>query len=371
MNRPAPLTALTTVLSVAVALLLCGLLILTTGYSPTAAARAIVDGSLADAAALTSTLLYAAPLLLVAVGSCVSARAGVFNIGQEGQVLIGAFAGAWFALRLAITGPAMVVIMLLGATAGGALWAWLSALMYRWRGVNVVVSTLLMVFVAQQLVGFATSQAWFLQQSKGDKAIVTAQSNQIPAAARLGSIGQYPNLMINLGLILAVIATVAVAVLLAHSRWGFRISLTGLSPTAARHAGVRTGLVAGLALVTSGAFSGLAGALMLASPIGSYRLQSGVSSNVGWDGLLVALVARNQPWLCVPVALVFGMLRSGGNFLSATGVPYYLVDVVKSLLVLALVIPPVLTTLIRARADRRRAGAAGGTRRPVSLEVSA
>ncbi|GAB6897285.1 ABC transporter permease [Kineosporia succinea] len=319
-------------------LLLSALIVQATGHSPDSALEAVFRGALADGPALTSTLLATAPLLLVAVGSCLAARAGVFTIGQEGQVLIGCFTGAWFALRLAIDGPLLLVVTLLGAAAGGALWAGLSALMHRWRGVNIVVSTLLMVFVAQQVVAFSVGQAWFLQQSKGDKAVVAPQSNQLPLPARLPSFGEYPSLVVNLGLVLALALTVVSAVVLARTRWGFRLTLTGLSPAAARHSGVRVTRVTSLALVVSGAFSGLAGALMLASPIGTYRLQPGMSAGVGWDGLLVALVARGNPWTCVPVALGFGALRAGGSFLSATGVPFFLVDVIKALVVLALVV---------------------------------
>ena len=363
------LTAAGTVVSLALALGLSALLLATTGYSPPDALRAILDGSLGDATALTSTLLYTAPLLLVAVGSAVCARAGVFSIGQEGQVLIGCFTGAWIALRLALTGPLMLVLVLVAAAAGGAFWAWLSSLMYRWRGVSIVVSTLLLVFVAQQLIAFSVGQAWFLQQSKGDKAVVAPRSNQIPAAARLGSIGEYPHVMVNLGLVLAVTLMLLVAFMTARTAWGFRLRLAGLSPAAAQHAGVRTGRVTSLALVISGAFAGLAGALMLASPVGTYRLQPGISATVGWDGLLVALIARNKPLLCAPVALLFGALRAGGGFLSATGVPFYLVDVVKSLLVLALVVPPVVAGRLERRRDRRRLASSAISQRPVPQEV--
>jgi simple sugar transport system permease protein len=89
--------------------------------------------------------------------------------------------------------------------------------------------------------------------------------------------------------------------------------------------------------------------VLVASPIGSNRLQPGTSINVGWDGLLVALIARNRPALCVPAALLFAILRAGGDFLAATGVPSYLADVVKALLVLALVAPSVLVAAIRSR----------------------
>jgi simple sugar transport system permease protein len=112
---------------------------------------------------------------------------------------------------------------------------------------------------------------------------------------------------------------------------------------------VRVAAIGGLSLAISGAFAGLAGAVLLASPISTNRLQPGISVNVGWDGLLVALIARNRPGLCVPAALLFAVLRAGGDFLAATGVPSYLADVVKALLVLALVAPGVMAAALRRR----------------------
>jgi general nucleoside transport system permease protein len=343
-----------TVLSVLLALGLSAALMVATGFSPGAAGKAIFTGSLGSASAISSTLLYTAPLLLIAVGTAVCSRAGVFNIGQEGQVLIGALAGAWVGLRLAVPGPMLAVSVLLAAALGGGLWAALSALMFRWRGVNIVVSTLLMTFIAAQLINFSVLMPWFLQQSRGNKLVVAAQSNQLPSSALLGSIGQYPNLQFNAGLLIAVGLAVGTQVALAGTRWGFRLKIVGLSPGAARHAGIRVARVSSLALMLSGAFSGLAGAVLLASPISTNRLQPGMSSGLGWDGLLVALVARNRPMLCLPVAFLFGVLRAGGNFLAATGVPFYLVDVVKALLVLALVVPPVAADLIVRHRGRRR-----------------
>ncbi|MEU6034443.1 ABC transporter permease [Actinomadura sp. NPDC047616] len=359
-------TAGVTVLAVAVALALSSLLVAVTGGSPADAVEALLRGSVADRTAWSSTLLYAAPLLLVAVGTCLSVRAGVFNLGQEGQVLIGALAGAWVGLRLAVPGPALLLLVLAAAALAGGAWAGLSSLMHRLRGVNVVVSTLLMTFLAQQLVAYAVNTPWLLQETRLGNATVSPQSNKIQDGALLGSFGQYPGLQINGGLILALVAAVVAAVVIARTRWGFRLTMLGLNPRAARHAGVRVAALGGTALALSGAFAGLAGAVLLASPVGTNRLQPGISNNIGWDGLLVALVARNRPVAAIPVALLFGVLRSGGGFLAATGVPSYLVDVVKSLLVLAFVIPPVVVAALRGRASRR---AARATAAPVREEV--
>ncbi|WFE55361.1 ABC transporter permease [Micromonospora sp. WMMD712] len=351
--------AAATAATVAVALALSALLIAVTGGSPTASAKAMYQGSMASPAAWSTSLLYVAPLLLVAVGACVSARSGFFNIGQEGQVLIGALFGAWAGLRLALPGPLLVVTVLAAAGVGAGAWAGLSALMYRFRGVNVVVSTMLMTFLAQQLVSFAVNTPWLLQESRLGRGTLSPQSNPLPEGARIDSLGEYPNLQINGGLVLAVVVAVVFSLALARTRWGFRLTMTGLSPAAARHAGVRVGALGGMALAISGGLAGLAGALLLASPVGTNRLQPGMSLNIGWDGLLVALVARNNPLLAVPVAVLFGVLRAGGSFLAATGVPPFLVDVVKALLVLAFVAPPVVIGMLRKR--RRADGPATTT----------
>lgn len=366
------LTAGLMVLAVAAALGLSSVLIAATGGSPVDSIRALWDGSVADRTAWTGTLLNTAPLLLVAVGACVSARSGTFNIGQEGQVLVGALAGAWAGLRLALHGPLLLVVVMVAAALGGGVWAGLSALMLRIRGVNVVVSTLLMTFVAQQLVTYAVSTSWFLQESAvGSSAIARSESNPIPADAQLRTFGQYPGLQLNTGLIVAVVAALVVALLLARTRWGFRLTMLGLNPLAARHAGVRVVALGGLALAISGAFAGLAGGVLLASPIGSNRLQAGVSDNIGWDGLLVALIARSRPLVAVPVALLFGILRSGGDFLAATGIPSYLVDVAKSLLVLAFVAPSVLVAMLERRRTAARASTLTANPLPTRQEVAA
>ncbi|MDO1485115.1 ABC transporter permease [Rhodococcus rhodochrous] len=337
-----------TTLAVAVALLLSTLLVAATGGSPSAVAAAIVRGSLGDSAAWTQTLLATAPLLLVALGACIASRAGVFNIGQEGQVLLGAMGGTFIALRL--PGPPLLVIpvsLLAGAALGGLLAA-VSALLYRIRQVNIVVSTLLLSFVAVQVVSFAVSTPWLLQEPRGSaNATAAAQSALIPADYRMPAFGQSPGLSIGLGLVLALVATVAVWALLSRSTLGFRLDMIGLNPVTARHAGVRVALIGTGALVASGAFAGLAGAVIVESS--AFRLQPAVSNNYGWDGLLVALIARNRPLVAIPVALAFGALRTGSNFLAATGVPIYLVNVVQSLLVLAFVIAPAITAVLERR----------------------
>jgi general nucleoside transport system permease protein len=351
--------------AVLVAAILSATLIATTGGRPFDALNAIYQGSIGSPAAWTTTLLTVAPLLVVALGSCISSRSGIFNIGQEGQVLIGAMAAAAVTLRLSLAGPALLGLAMIAAALAGGAWAALSAVMHRLRGVNIVVSTLLMTFVAQQLSSFAVNTPWLLQETRVGYATPSAESNPIPDGAHLGSVGHYPGLQLNVGLLIALVLTVIVAVAMARTRWGFQLKMIGLNPLTARHAGVRVAALSASALALSGGFAGVAGAVLVTSPIGNYRLEPGVSGNVGWDGLLVALVARNRPAAAVPFAVLFGVLRSGGNFVAAIGVPSFLVDVVKGLLVLAFVAPPALANVLDHHAARTKA-ARSATARPTA-----
>ena len=138
--------------------------------------------------------------------------------------------------------------------------------------------------------------------------------------------------------------------MLHRSVWGFRLSVLGRNARTAQRTGVSVVRSGAAALAIGGAMAGLAGAAMLAGGTANYRYTPGFANNVGWEGLLVALVARNRPLVCIPVALVFAALRTGSGFLAATGVERSIVDVVRALLVLALLVPPAVAAIRRRRA---------------------
>lgn len=352
--RPRARTAAAYAASLAAALGLALAVVALGGHPPADTLLALYQGSLEGGASLGQTVDEAVPLLLVAVGAIVSTRAGLFNIGQEGQLLIGATAGTAVALFVPGPGPLVLTLALAAAALGGALWAGIPAALHLWRGVDVVIAGLLLVFVAAQLVSYAVNRDFLLQEHAAPGQILAPRSDPIPEAARLPRLGAYPDFNVGAGVLVAAAVTAAVVVLLRYGTWGFRLRVYGLNRTAARRAGIRAGWAGGGALLLSGGCAGLAGGVMLTG--GAYRLQPGLADNVGWEGLLVALVARDRPLLAVPVALFFGALRAGGGFLAATGVPRYLVSVVTALLVLATVLPAAYAEL---RARRRRAGGGG------------
>jgi simple sugar transport system permease protein len=345
--------------AIVVALALGGFIVSITGGSVGETIEAMLDGAIRRQGSLGETIDQATPIMIVALGTTVAFRAGLINLGQEGQLLIGATLATAVAVK--ISGPPgwfMVVLALVASVVGGGMWAAIPAVLRSWRRVSEVLSTLLLVFVAMQITSLAVSREYLLRQHaplgpSDEELNRNIVSDRVPDSVHLGSIELFAN-RFNIGIVFALVAAVALTVLLFHTDWGFKLRMLGLNPAVAHRAGVRSGRTGGWALMISGALAGLAGGVMLVGR--DFQLTPGFSNNVGWEGLLVALVARNRPGVVVVVALFFGMLRSGGGFLAATGVERVIVNVVQGLLVVALLLPPLYADVRRGR-RRELAGA--------------
>jgi simple sugar transport system permease protein len=260
---------------------------------------------------------------------------------------------AWVGLKMPGPGPFLVLLGLaMGFFAGGG-YAALAAYMKIKRGVPEVISTLLLVFIALQIVGFAVTTQWVLRDNDPNRPTRAVTSASLPDDTHLPELELFGN-EFHLGFVVAIVSALLIAFLIARTVWGFRLRLLGHNPNVAQKVGVAANRTGTMALFLSGAFAGLAGAIMLAGGASSYRLTTGFSTNIGWQGLLVALLAQSRPLLCIPMAILFAALRTGSGFLASTGVDRKIVDVVQALLVLALLIPPAIQ-FVR---DRRRALAA-------------
>ena len=334
---------------IAGAIVISGVLVAATGGSATAVFSALVDGSLRSPGAWGLTLTTAAPLLLVAVGTIVATRAGLVNIGQEGQLLIGACFTAYVAVRM--PGPGWLVIAgsLAAGAIGGGLWAGIAAWLRAWRNVPEVLTTLLLTFVAFAAMTYGLRQSWLLADRDTARVNHVNSGEQIPLDTKLPDMRVLGN-AIDSGFLLALTLTFAAMWVVARTMLGARIDVVGLNPRAAQRFGVAQKPLAAAVLIGSGATAGLAGAVMLEGGAAGDRLVFGFSGDVGWDGLLVAMLARNRIGLAVPMALVFAILRTGSSFLAATGVDRKMTDVTQALLVLALLLAP---ALLEVRDQRR------------------
>ena len=341
-----------------VALLASALLVEATGGSWSEVFNALLDGSVRNPGRIGTTIGVAAPLLLVALGTIVNSRAGLVNIGQEGQLFIGAAFAAYVGVEMSGSGPVVIVALLVAGVVGGSIWAGIAAVLRYWRNVPEVLTTLLMVTIAAQLAGYGLKNQWLLlapSEGRANRQQISEQladDRRIPRSTWFGN--EFPT-----SAFLALALAALVALVLARTSYGFRLRMLGANARTARRAGVRDSTYGGAALVASGGFAGLAGAVMLAGgDFGNYTLVPGFPSNIGWTGLLVALVARQRALPAIIIAFVFAALRTGSGFLAATGVERRITNVVEGLLVLALLIPPALL-FVR---DRRRALAAARDR---------
>lgn len=323
-GRAALADAALAVAAVAVASLIAGVVIALLGYPPMAALRALLEGSLGSAAAWTATLLKTGPLLLTGLAVALCFRCGVWNIGAEGQLYAGALLATLVATRVWPDAPgwAGVPAVIVASALGGALWAGIAGGLRAGRGVSEVISTILLNFVALQLVSLAVHGP--LQEASG----AYPQSDPLAEALRLPALGR-----LHLGIPIAGGLAVASAWLLLRTGIGFRMRAVGLSPVAARFAGIEPDRQLVLTLAGAGALAGLAGGFEVTGVTG--RLYETLSPGYGYTAIAVALLARLHPLAVVPSALFFGILEAGGGAMQrGAGVPAVATDVVKGVVIL-------------------------------------
>jgi simple sugar transport system permease protein len=341
-------------LCILAALGLSALIVELTGGDSVAVFNALLDGSIRGPGRIGQTLGVAAALLVVALGAIISNRAGLVNIGQEGQLFIGAAFATYVGTKMGGPGPIVIFALLVASAIGGALWAGIAAgLKYR-RNVPEVLTTLLLVTIAAQLSGYGLKNEWLLLAPPEGRANRQQISDQLDPGTRIPRVEVFGN-EFPISVFFAVGAALLVGFLLARTVWGFRLRALGHNQRTAQRTGVAAARYGSGALLISGGFAGLAGGVMLAGgDFGNYTLVPGFPAEIGWTGLLVALVGRQRISTTILVAFVFACLRTGSGFVAATGVERRITDVVQGLLVLALLIPPALLSL----RQRRRAMAA-------------
>lgn len=290
-------------------------------------AAAFWHGSLGTSSALFSgTLVRAIPLALLGTGLCIAFRAGVFNIGGEGQLMLGAV-GATIVGLVPSLGPLQVVLALVAAAAGGALWAGLAAVLKRRFGVLEVISTIMLNFVAANLVAYLVRGP--LQEPTG----VYPQTDLIGDSARLARL--LPGSRLHLGVLIAAAACAVAWWFLRETAAGFRVRAVGASPSAAAIVGrVDVARVTSGALIVSGALAGVAGGVEVTGV--TYALYENISPGYGFSAIAVAILAGLRPHLVPLTALLFATLETGALGMQRdAGVPSVVALALEAVVILA------------------------------------
>jgi len=307
------------------------LLLFAGGYAVDSGLAALWRGSLGSWYAFTSaTLVRAIPLMLTGVAVAIAFRAGVLNIGAEGQLLAGAAAGAAVALSLgSLPAVIVVVLALIASAAGGAGWAAIAAFLRSRFGVLEVISTIMLNFVALHAVSYLV------------RGPLQEPTHVYPQSSTIGEAIHLPRIIgagrLHSGLLLALGTCIVAGWVLRRTAAGFRLIAAGESPSAASSAGgIDVMATTTLTFLVSGALAGLAGGVEVLGV--TFALYENISPGYGYTAIAVALLARLDPWRVVATALLFGGLEAGAGAMQRdAGVPSTLVTVIEAALILAVV----------------------------------
>ncbi|HEY2066164.1 MAG TPA: ABC transporter permease [Gemmatimonadaceae bacterium] len=300
------------------------------GYDVVRALRALWLGSVGSPYALTSaTLVRAVPLALTGCAVAIAFRAGVFNIGAEGQLLVGAAGATAIALAVPPLGVGALLLALMAGAAAGAAWAGIAAFLRTRFGVLEVISTIMLNFVALYGVSYVVRGPLQEPTHAYPQTASIAQAVRLPLLPGGGRL--------HVGLVVAVIVIAVAGWAMRHTAAGFRVLAVGESPAAAASAGlIDTRAVSTGAFIVSGAIAGLAGAVEVLGV--TYALYENLSPGYGYTAIAVALLAGLDPWRVSLAALLFAALEAGAGAMQRdAGVPATLVATIEALIVLAVI----------------------------------
>ncbi|MDR3691061.1 MAG: ABC transporter permease [Fimbriimonas sp.] len=297
--------------------------ILVAHQSPIESLTTLIHGSLGSPTAIAGTLRESTPLLICGLAVFIALRAGLFNIGVEGQLLVGACSCAVVAVRF--PGPLGMVLGVLVGMVAGMVWALPAALIKAYRNGHEVITTIMLNNVALFLTSALVSGP-IKDKTQSDTATsFVAQTTRLPFVYKTQTVE------INCALVLGIVLAVAMAIWLKKTVAGYELQAVGANRVAARFAGISPQKVTVLAMSISGALGGLAGAVQILAYEG--RFYDGFSPGYGFDALGVALLAGGSAYAVLPSSLLFGILSKGGTALQIDGVPKGITTVVLGLLI--------------------------------------
>ena len=289
---------------------------------------------------LTQTLTVATPLIFAGLGVAVAFRTGLFNIGAQGQIIIGATMAGWVGFAVHLPAGLHLLLVIIAGALGGAIWAGIAGALKARTGAHEVIVTIMLNYVAINLVLFLLNTPSFQREGSTN-----------PISPQLDATALFPPLLgsgfrLHWGFVLAVLATVFIWWLMNRSTIGFELKAVGANPSAARNAGISTTKGYIVVMLIAGALSGLAGVAQVAGT--EKVLTSGVAASFGFDAITVALLGRSSPWGTFAAGLLFGAFRAGGVAMQTnTGTSIDIVLVVQSLIVLFIAAPPLVRSLFR------------------------
>ena len=308
---------------------------------PLTAYGALLSGSFGSIDAIINTLVQATPLILAGLAVGIGFKAGLFNIGAQGQFLMGGLAAAAVGVATAGLPPvAAIPLALLAGVAAGFAYGFIPGFLKAFTGAHEVVTTIMLNYVAIQIIAFVVSGPL-----RGEN-VSFARTETITTAALPVLAGRNG----HIGIAFALVAVPIVAWLLFRSTVGFEIRTVGANPEAARYAGMRPRLLTILTMAISGLLAGLAGATVILGTVG--HIPAAYATGVGFDAIAVALLGRSHPVGILFAGLLFGAMRAGSGLMQIqAGIPVQMVNVLQAVILFFLTAEVIVRYLFRVRAE--------------------
>jgi general nucleoside transport system permease protein len=308
------------------------------GYLPLEVYSGLLTGAFGTPVAIAETLLKATPLIFTGLTVAIAFQSGLFNIGGEGQLLVGALATAMVGLSDVGLPPTIHVALSLAAgLAAGSLWGGLAGFIKAYFGAHEVIVTIMMNYIAFLGTSFMVNYPW---KAEG----------MVPQTVKVLPTAELPRLMmssqLNVGIFIALLAVIVSSFILRRTITGYELRAVGYNPTAAETGGISPITVNIVAMALAGALAGLGGGVQV---LGVHRrFIQGFSPGFGFDGIAVSVLANNQPLLIPLTALLFGALRSGGAYLDRmTGLPGDFSLLIQGLVIFFAASPRIIAFILR------------------------
>jgi len=314
-------------------------------FLPITAYSAMLEGALGGPKAIANTLNAATPLIFTGLSVAFGFRAGLFNIGANGQFLIGAFCAAIVGTAVGLPFPIALLLATLGGALGGAAWGFIPGALKAWRGAHEVVTTIMLNSIAYLLLNLLASSIF------KDPAATFPRTPDIGVGAVMPII--LPDTRLHAGILLALLTAFVVWFVLFKTTLGFEIRTVGANASAARYAGIRPSLIIVLTMSIAGGLAGLGGSVEILGITKNYPAEYLV--NFGFGGIAVALLGRAHPLGVVGAALLFGVMSAGaGSMQRATDIPVDIILIVQGVILLFVAAQAVIERALPAARSRRR-----------------
>lgn len=313
-------------LSVFAALLIGALVMVANGKNPFEGYSALITGAFGTSRKLASTLSKTLPLILTVLATAIAFRSGISNIGGEGQLYLGAFAAAYVGITFTgLPGPVGKVLAIVAAMGAGALFAYIPAVLKVRLGVNEVITTIMLNTVAKAFTQYLVSNPFSASDSK------MAATDKIATQFQFEQLVPFSNLSTTV--FTSVLIAFAIYLLMQKTTLGYEFNMVGQNETFARYGGIDPKKKMIYAMLISGGLCGITGAFEVLGV--HYRFLAGISPDIFFDGMLVALVVRNSPLGIIFMSFFFGVMKSGSvSMENATGIPAELVAVIQAIIIL-------------------------------------